>query len=110
MLKLLIRSGDERLNKQLISTKNYCLFTFASTSQALKAEKVLKNNEAEFLVMPTLREISTSCGLSVKIAPENFEDYYNILLENKVIMAGVFQVEKEGNKNHINRTDLGEHQ
>ncbi len=94
------------MNKQLISSKNYCLFTFASTSQALKAEKVLKNSEAEFLVMPTLREISTSCGLAVKIAPEHLEDYYNLLLKDKVIIDGVFEVEKEGNKNHINRMDL----
>ncbi|MEN6324811.1 MAG: DUF3343 domain-containing protein [Syntrophomonas sp.] len=98
------------MNNQLISRKNYCLFTFASTSQALKAEKVLKTNEAEFLIMPTLREISASCGLSVKIAPENFKDYYDILLEQKVIVDGLFQVEKEGNKNHINRIDFREPQ
>ncbi|MDD3269884.1 MAG: DUF3343 domain-containing protein [Syntrophomonadaceae bacterium] len=94
------------MNKQLLSCNSYCLFTFASTSQALKAEKLLKTNEAEFLVMPTLREISTSCGLAVKIAPENFKDYYNMLIQGKVSIDGVFEVEKEGRKNHINKMDI----
>ncbi|MBO8158349.1 DUF3343 domain-containing protein [Thermosyntropha sp.] len=92
----------------LLKAEKYCLLTFNTTSHALKAEKVLKSMEAEFLVVPTLREISSSCGLSVKVSPENMEKYYHNLVENKVPVEGVFKVEKEGKKNNITRIeDIG---
>ncbi|SHH00318.1 Protein of unknown function [Thermosyntropha lipolytica DSM 11003] len=90
----------------LIKAEKYALFTFNTTSHALKAEKVLKALGAEFLIVPTLREISSSCGLSVKLSWENIEKYYNDLLENKVPVEGVFRVEKEGKKNNITKIEM----
>ncbi|MDD2620595.1 MAG: DUF3343 domain-containing protein [Syntrophomonadaceae bacterium] len=94
------------MKKQLIGSDNFILITFASTSHALKAEKVLKSNEAEFMIIPTLREISTSCGLSIKILEDSINHYYEILLQNKVKTDGVFRVKKEGNKNHVDKIDI----
>lgn len=94
------------MGTELFQSNNYCVFTFAATAHALKAEKVLKNLEADFLVIPTLREISTSCGLSVKLSPENLNRYFNNLAENRVTVVGVYQVEKEGKKNRIKKLDL----
>jgi len=85
---------------------DYYVFTFAATAHALKAEKVLKNMNADFLVIPTLREISTSCGLSVKLSPVNLNLYKESLLENQVNIEGIYHVRKEGKKNHITKIDL----
>lgn len=93
------------MNTNLLDHSSFCLFTFSSTSQALKAEKVLKSFQADFLLIPTLREISASCGLSVRFAPENLEHYFHELLENEVSIEGVYHVEKEGKKKQIQKIE-----
>ena len=90
----------------LFYSDSYCVFTFAATAHALKAEKVLKNLEADFLVIPTLREISTSCGLSVKFSPDNLDRYFSDLINNRVVVEGIYQVEKEGKKNRVKKLEL----
>lgn len=94
------------MTTELFHSDNYCVFTFAATAHALKAEKVLKNIEADFLVIPTLREISTSCGLSVKLSPDNLNRYFQDLVENRVVVDGIYQIAREGKKNHVTKLDL----
>jgi len=94
------------LATELFHSDNYCVFTFAATAHALKAEKVLKNRNADFLVIPTLREISTSCGLSVKLSPDNLNRYFQDLVENRVAVEGVYRIAKEGKKNLVTKIDL----
>ena len=48
--------------------KEYYLFTFDSTHYAIKAQKLL--SDLDPVTMPTLREISASCGISLKVRPE----------------------------------------
>lgn len=45
---------------------DYYLITFSNTHSAIAAQKFLKG-KLDFIVMPTLREISNSCGISLKI-------------------------------------------
>ncbi len=45
---------------------DYYLITFSNTHSAITAQKFLKG-KLDFIVMPTLREISNSCGISLKI-------------------------------------------
>ncbi|MDD2509755.1 MAG: DUF3343 domain-containing protein [Syntrophomonas sp.] len=94
------------MSNELLRSNNYALLTFAATSHALKAEKLLKSRQADFLVIPTLREISTSCGLSIKIAPVNLLDYYNYLSGNKIHIEGTYQVVKEGKKNRVEQIQI----
>lgn len=91
---------------ELLYSDSYCVLTFAATSHALKAEKVLKKLEADFLIIPTLREISTSCGLSVKLSPANLDRYFADLINNRVAVEGIYQVKKEGKKNWIKKLEL----
>lgn len=46
----------------------YYLITFVNTTTAMTAQKSLKG-KLDFHIMPTLREISGSCGISMKIQP-----------------------------------------
>lgn len=91
------------MDKSLININNYCIFTFISTSHALKAEMILKENGADFVIMPTLREISSSCGLSIKIVPENLEPYEKILSNSNVAIEEIYHIQKEDGKNNINK-------
>lgn len=80
------------MKKGLFDFKEYGVFTFISTSQALKAERVLKNASANFLIMPTPREISTSCGLAIKVASADLVSCKDILMCNRVVVEGVYEV------------------
>jgi len=46
----------------------YYLAVFESAHQAIAAQQLLQ--DLEVVVMPTLREISASCGISLRIKPE----------------------------------------
>lgn len=89
------------ISKQLLKAPYYCLFTFATTSYALKAERVLKSVNAEFMVIPTLREISSSCGLAVKFLPDKFDLYASELADNQVAVESAYRVKKNGNRNLV---------
>lgn len=82
--------------QELLKLKEYSLITFATTSQALKAEKILQIKQREFLLVPTLREISASCGLSIKLRTESLEDYCQDLKDKNVEMDGIYEIQLKG--------------
>ena len=49
---------------------DYCVITFVSSSGAIQAQRVLKD-QVSFQIMPVLREISRGCGISVRFAPQD---------------------------------------
>ncbi len=86
---------------ELLPLDEYCVFTFATTSYALKAEKELQAAEAEFIIMPTLREISSSCGLSIKMYPDTRESLEQVLADRAVPVEAIYQVKREGKVNRV---------
>ncbi|NLV15741.1 MAG: DUF3343 domain-containing protein [Syntrophomonadaceae bacterium] len=90
----------------LIKLREYGVVTFMSTSSALKAERVMKAAERTFLVIPTPREISTSCGLSLKVVPEDINEFCQILREGGVDIDGVYHLSKDGRKTEVNRLNV----
>lgn len=79
--------------KELFNLKEYGVLAFKSTSQALKAERVLKEAAADFLLIPTPRQISASCGLAVKVAPKDIETARAALLAGKVEIEGTYRID-----------------
>lgn len=51
--------------------EQYFLFTFESTHGAIATERLLK--DMHLTVMPVPRAISASCGISIKVEPDNFD-------------------------------------
>ena len=51
---------------------DYCLITFSSSNGAIQAQRVLKGH-LPFQVMPVLREVSASCGIALRLAPDAVE-------------------------------------
>ena len=49
-------------------TQDYVLLVFDSTHTALRSEELLSGLGAR--MMPTLREISASCGISLRLPPD----------------------------------------
>ena len=59
-------------------TEEYYLYTFESTHGAIATEKLLKSLGCT--VMPVPRHISTSCGISVRVAVDKFVSSKEIFL------------------------------
>lgn len=80
------------MENNIFNLKDYSIFTFLSTSQALKAERILKNAAANFLIIPTPREISTSCGLAIKVASADIMLCHEALINNGAEVESVYKV------------------
>ena len=59
--------------------KDYYLYTFESTHAAIATDKLLK--PVGSVVMPVPRFISSSCGISVRIAPSQHEEAEQLFRE-----------------------------
>ena len=76
----------------------YFLFVFPNTHSAIAAQKHLEG-KVRFSVMPTLREISNSCGISLRIKEPDFKTSKNILEQAEDIESfRIFDVVSEKGK------------
>lgn len=78
--------------------KSYYLFTFHSTHAAMEAQKLL--DDCNPIMMPTLRKISATCGISIRIEEDRIEQAKlvmssSIIDKNMVVLYHVNQVNKE---------------
>ncbi|NLC77169.1 MAG: DUF3343 domain-containing protein [Clostridia bacterium] len=53
----------------------YCVATFHSVHEALHFEQVLKKAGLQLQLIPVPREISSSCGIAARFAPEARPDF-----------------------------------
>lgn len=51
---------------------NYYVITFANTHTAITTQSHLESY-AKITIMPTLREISAGCGISIRFLPDEFD-------------------------------------
>ena len=75
--------------------EEYYLFTFDSTHYAIHAQKLLKDLEP--VIMPTLREISASCGISLKVQPNRIREACERMTEG-VQGWHLYRILKDGKK------------
>lgn len=60
------------------------LFLFQSTRQVVKADRLLKSNDVKHKIIPVPREISSECGMSIKVE-DNLKEIVKDLLKNNGI-------------------------
>ena len=54
---------------------------FHSIHRVLKAEKILKQAEVDFLLIPVPRQLTSDCGLALRFSPETKETLLGILAD-----------------------------
>jgi len=74
--------------------QEFTLFTFPSTHQALKAEKVLQAAGLEGKLLPMPREISSLCGLALQVDRAE-EDRALALLKGEVALEKKVRIRRE---------------
>ena len=78
--------------------KEFYVIVFDSTHHAIQTEKRLKDN-FQIEVIPTPREITASCGLSIKFSHREYNEIIGELLEEEGKLK-IFKIEKLGNSKH----------
>lgn len=71
---------------------------FPSHSDGLALEKVLKESNIKYTIVPTPRALSKCCGISLKINPKD-KDIVEQLLKNNpsISYEGIYTLEKRKN-------------
>ena len=69
----------------------YYLLTFDSTHNAMEFENILKD-ECSIIVMPTLREITTGCGISIKIKEQEYKKALSKISSTKSLNSASYKV------------------
>ena len=77
-------------------TNAYWLFAFDSPHAAIAAQKLLVPCNAA--VMPTLRSITASCGMSLKLKDDQIEQAIGLLQDSSIDpeLYRLYRVEREG--------------
>ncbi len=91
--------------QDLINTNEYVVIAFTTTTRALKAEKALKASRAEFITIPTPREVSTSCGIAVKLHPDNRSCCERLLINAGIEIGGIYRVNGNGKNMMVARLE-----
>jgi hypothetical protein len=71
---------------------NYLILIFQSTHHVLKAEKIFLGKGLKFDIIPTPKEVSSDCGMSIRINPDVFDaNLVTSLLEESKIDFKLFE-------------------
>ncbi|HHV39362.1 MAG TPA: DUF3343 domain-containing protein [Tepidimicrobium sp.] len=83
--------------------KEFGVITFKSTHHAIKGESMLKNEALQIRMIPTPREITHSCGLSIRFDLENLPQVKDIIDKNVMDIEGLFKFTKDYMGNRIEK-------
>lgn len=88
----------------MITAKEYYILSFDTTTDAMQAEKLLKDS-FNIAIMPVPREISSGCGLSIRFQEPDETSIINHLKENTAIHGTLYKMsmQKIDGKRKINK-------
>lgn len=82
------------------------IVSFNSTNQAIKCDKVFESSNIRYAVLPTPREITKSCGTSIRFLLEDIEQIKNVIEENQIEYKGMYTITKlEDGKRKVETID-----
>ncbi|MCX7696014.1 MAG: DUF3343 domain-containing protein [Caloramator sp.] len=73
----------------------YIIVTFESTNFAIQAETVLKSRNINVQIIPTPREITLSCGISILTGIENIKEIDELVRLGKIRIKEVYKYVKD---------------
>lgn len=81
-----------------MKTEEFGVITFDSTHHAIKGESILKEVQIPFKTIPTPREITLSCGLSIRFDLMDFDKILESIDEKELAIKGIYRYTKEEGK------------
>lgn len=76
--------------------EKFYVVSFDSTHHAIRAEKLFKEHNLNVRMMPTPREITASCGLSIRFEEADLKEVEGIISDEELAVKGKYE---------MNRTD-----
>ena len=70
------------------------IVSFNSTHHAIRLDKTLQEAGIRSTTLPTPREITASCGISIRFLYEDIESVKKILNENSVEYKGIYKIKR----------------
>jgi hypothetical protein len=74
-----------------MSPENYAYIVVYSTSHALMIEKLLQKEGIDCQLVPVPRQISSDCGVCVRIDPADMSAAERSIQDSRLEIAGIFQ-------------------
>lgn len=74
----------------------FLVVTFDSTNYAMQTEAALKTLEIKNQIIPTPREITLSCGLSIRTPFENFDKIVDLIEQEKIRNKSLYKMKGSG--------------
>lgn len=80
------------------------IVAFNSTHHAIRTDKLLNENNIKVTTLPTPREISSSCGISVRFLKDDIDKIEDIIKSNEILYNGIFKIERlEGGRKEVTK-------
>lgn len=78
----------------MINQEELYIIVFESTHHAIAGEKIFKESNYKFDVIPTPREITHSCGLSIRFHKDKLNDVKMKMAEGNILIKGIYEIQK----------------
>jgi hypothetical protein len=72
------------------------LMAFDSTQQALRAEMLLEYADIEIDILPTPKEITAGCAISIEFPDDELQKVVSIIRSERVEIRGIFLYQEQG--------------
>ena len=66
---------------------------FHSIHRVLRAEQLLKQRQAEFLLIPVPRKLTSDCGLALRVAPDQLPAVFAVLRAAGLLPPELYQLD-----------------
>ena len=81
--------------------QSYYLIAFDSTHDAMAAEAFLKDKKVNMRLIPLPSAISTGCGFSIKVLPNELEVVEGWLRQSAFEWSALYKLVKNGSQTHV---------
>ena len=82
------------------------IVSFNSTQYAMRADKLIRENNITSTTLPTPREITASCGISIRFLKDDLDKVSSILRYNSVEFKGIYHIKRlENGQKEVNKID-----
>ncbi len=72
-----------------------CYFTFPTTYNAIRAEKILQTSSCHYRMVPVPRTISSSCGTALRCSCDDIEKIKALLGNHQIDYEQIHEVKEE---------------
>jgi hypothetical protein len=87
----------------MMEIDQFGIVTFNSTHHAIKGESAFKSSNMAFKTIPTPREITLSCGLSIRFDLNDLEKVKNLVEDGDLSIKGIYKYIRDENGSRLEK-------